>query len=126
MQIDLTNPNLVFQLTAHHVVEKEGKNSDVNDEKSPPISSRLQELSNNLKNLLSATPVCKKISDASKTDCSATPLCIKMREEENDASYNNVEPKTPANQGMKDNRCEVTNVNGPWEALSVRNSEVKV
>ncbi|KAB2598646.1 kinesin-like protein KIF22 [Pyrus ussuriensis x Pyrus communis] len=107
-----------------HHVEKEGKNSDVNDEKSPPISSRLQELSNNLKNLLSATPVCKKISDASKTDCSATPLCIKMREE-NDASSNNVEPKTPANQGMKDNRCEVTNVNSPWEALSVRNSEVK-
>ena len=97
-------------------MEKENKDLQVNEEESPPISARLQELSIHLKSLFSATP-----------------LCISMPEWNDASSYNHLstnieEPKTPViNKGTKDNdRWEVGNVNSPWETLSTRNSEVKV
>ncbi|KAK9914275.1 hypothetical protein M0R45_038063 [Rubus argutus] len=98
-----------------HETEKENNNFPDNEEASPPISARLQELANNLKSL-----------------CSSTPLCIKMPDEKDDSSYNLpctdiVEPKTPvANQDLRLNdRWEVANVNSPWETLSVRSTGVK-
>lgn len=106
----------LFSFSTVHDTEKENNNFPDNEDASPPISARLQELANNLKSL-----------------CSSTPLCIKMPEEKDGSSYNLpctdiVEPKTPVvNQDIRLNdRWEVANVNSPWETLSVRSTGVKV
>lgn len=117
-------------------MERENKDSEVNEEESPPISARLQELSIHLKSLFSTTPLCTNMPEESnnlKSLCPATPLCTNMPEGNDASSYNHLstnieEPKTPViNKGTKDNdRWEVGNFNSPWETLSTRNSEVKV
>ncbi|XP_015878132.1 kinesin-like protein KIN-10C isoform X3 [Ziziphus jujuba] len=92
--------------------EKENKISVVDEERSPPISARLREISNNLKSLYSATPPC-----------------VKMPEENDASSYALVpldimEPKTPMVDTIND-RWEVANFNSPWETLSMCSSVVK-
>ncbi|XP_020412305.1 kinesin-like protein KIN-10C isoform X3 [Prunus persica] len=124
-----------LSLVEVHNMERENKDSEVNEEESPPISARLQELSIHLKSLFSTTPLCTNMPEESnnlKSLCPATPLCTNMPEGNDASSYNHLstnieEPKTPViNKGTKDNdRWEVGNFNSPWETLSTRNSEVK-
>ncbi|XP_034203992.1 kinesin-like protein KIN-10C isoform X1 [Prunus dulcis] len=124
-----------LSLVEVHNMEKENKDSEVNEEESPPISARLQELSIHLKSLFSTTPLCTNMPEESnnlKSLCPATPLRINMPEGNDASSYNHLstnieEPKTPViNKGTKDNdRWEVGNFNSPWETLNTHNSEVK-
>ncbi|XP_062120390.1 kinesin-like protein KIN-10C isoform X2 [Humulus lupulus] len=91
-------------------VERENNISMVDQDKSPPISARLRELSNNLKALCSGTPFSAKTIETNDTiSCALVPSEV-------------AEPKTPLiEQSTKD----VKNFNSPWQTLSVHNSEVK-
>jgi hypothetical protein len=88
----------------------------VNKGVSPPISARLQELSNNLKSLCSSTPLRKKLPEA--IDVSSY----------GQVSADILEPKTPTmEQSMRANdRLEVANISSPWETFSMCNSGMKV
>ncbi|KAH7855689.1 hypothetical protein Vadar_027699 [Vaccinium darrowii] len=68
-------------------MEKENKFFLVNKDESPPLSARLQQITNNLKSIYSATPIQMKISN--ETDTSSRDLVV---------STDIVEPKTPATQ----------------------------
>ncbi|XP_004309200.1 PREDICTED: kinesin-like protein KIF22 [Fragaria vesca subsp. vesca] len=122
-------------------MEKENNNFPDNEDASPPISARLQELALKMKSLCSTTPLCMKMPEEKDTS-SNNFLCTDIMESNapvasqdirpNDswelANVNNImEPKTPvAGQDIKHNdRWEVANVNSPWEALSVRSAGVK-
>ncbi|KAL6127699.1 hypothetical protein ACLB2K_071062 [Fragaria x ananassa] len=122
-------------------MEKENNNFPDNEDASPPISARLQELALKMKSLCSSTPSCMKMPEEKDTS-SNNFLCTDIMESNAPvasqdispsdswelANVNNImEPKTPAaSQAIKHNdRWEVGNVNSPWEALSVRSAGVK-
>ncbi|XP_061997251.1 kinesin-like protein KIN-10C isoform X1 [Rosa rugosa] len=131
-----------------HDMEKENNNFPDNEDASPPISARLQELALKMKSLCSSTPLCITMPEEKDTS-SNNFLCTDIVESNapvasQDLSHNDswevanvnnikepktpvVEPKTPvANQDIKHNdRWEVANVNSPWETLSVRSTGVK-
>ncbi|KAM5557373.1 kinesin-like protein KIN-10C [Rosa sericea] len=131
-----------------HDMEKENNNFPDNEDASPPISARLQELALKMKSLCSSTPLCITMPEEKDTS-SNNFLCTDIVESNapvasQDISHNDswevanvnnimepktpvVEPKTPvANQDIKHNdRWEVANVNSPWETLSVRSTGVK-
>ncbi|KAJ7974171.1 Kinesin-like protein [Quillaja saponaria] len=94
---------------------KENNSSAVNNDVSPPLSTRLRELSNNLKSLYSSTPLSMKIP------------------EDNDALFYSqvprdiVEPRTPTTELRVriDDRWDATNVQSPWETFSMHNSGIK-
>ena len=92
-----------FYYITGHSIDKENQLMLANERVSPPISERLRELSNNLKLL-----------------CYSTSSHVKSTEI--------VEPKTPImEQTMRVNdRCEVADVNSPWETLSTRSFGMKV
>ncbi|XP_054787335.1 kinesin-like protein KIN-10C isoform X2 [Prosopis cineraria] len=100
-----------------HFVDKENDSFIANKGESPPISAQLRELSNNLKLLLSSTP-----------------LSVKIPEQDSIISHNNhvsstdiVEPKTPVTEqtlGATD-RWNVMNAKSPWETYSARSSGMK-
>lgn len=94
-------------------IAKDKNSSLVDDDKSPPISARLRELTNSMRAL-----------------CSATPFSLKTAENDDSSlvSSNILEPKTPVVEHgtMTADRWNVKNVNSPWETFSTRNSGMKV
>lgn len=92
-------------------IEKENNSSLVDDDKSPPISARLRELSNNWKALCSSTPFSVKTIE--NNDASSCALVLS----------DTMEPKTPA---IQNSIWDVKNLDNPWQTFSVRNSEMKV
>lgn len=95
-------------------LDKESHSYMVNEDKSPPISARLRELSNNLRLI-----------------CSSTPLSINIPE--SDAPYGSVstevmEPETPNMERSLRvyDEQDVTNPTTPWETFSKRSTGVKV
>jgi hypothetical protein len=104
-----------FYYITGHSIDKENQLMLANERVSPPISERLRELSNNLKLL-----------------CYSTSSHVKLLEENETSSFGQsteiVEPKTPImEQTMRVNdRCEVADVNSPWETLSTRSFGMKV
>ncbi|GLT35939.1 hypothetical protein SLA2020_103490 [Shorea laevis] len=96
-----------------HAIDKENNNSLVNKSGSPPVSERLQELSNNLKLLYSSIPSCVEIppnNDALNAQFST------------DTS----EPKTPEPSVQVNGKCELANISSsPWQTFSMRSSGVK-
>ena len=85
-------------------MDKENQQFLANEGVSPPISSRLRELSNNLKLLCSSTSSYDQVS---------TEI---------------VEPKTPIMEQSRtlDDRWDVADVNSPWGTFSMRSSGMKV
>ncbi|GMN44584.1 hypothetical protein TIFTF001_013786 [Ficus carica] len=94
------------------IIAKDNNSSLVDDDKSPPISARLRELTNSMRAL-----------------CSATPFSLKTAENDDSSlvSANILEPKTPVVEhgAMTADRWNVKNVNSPWETFSTRNSGMK-
>ncbi|KAK7831428.1 kinesin-like protein kin-10c, partial [Quercus suber] len=84
-------------------MDKENQHFLANEGVSPPISSRLRELSNNLKLLCSSTSSYDQVS---------TEI---------------VEPKTPIMEQSRtlDDRWDVADVNSPWGTFSMRSSGMK-
>lgn len=93
-------------------LDKENNSSQVNEGGSPPISARLQELSNNLKSLYFSTPSYKEMAAKNDNFHSQT-------------STNFVEPKTP-DQSINLNDREVASFYSPWETFSTRSAGMKV
>lgn len=94
--------------------EKEKESLSANENGSPPLSVRLQALSNQLKSLYFSTPECIKIplNDISNVAHVSSTL---------------VEPKTPIiEKNIEGNeKREVAN-SGPWETLHLHSSRMKV
>ncbi|XP_028773227.1 LOW QUALITY PROTEIN: kinesin-like protein KIN-10C [Neltuma alba] len=97
-----------------HYMDKENDSFIANKNESPPISAQLRELSNNLKLLLSSTPISVKIPEQD---------CI-MSLENQVSSADIVEPKTPVMEQTVGRR-NVVNAKSPWEAYSARSSGMK-
>ncbi|KAF7813151.1 kinesin-like protein KIN-10C isoform X2 [Senna tora] len=97
-----------------HNMNKENDSLIANNAGSPPISAKLREISNNLKFLLSSTPLCVKKPEEESIllDLSSTDI---------------VEPKTPiTEQTLRVNdRWDVANTKSPWETYSMRSSGMK-
>ncbi|XP_050385437.1 kinesin-like protein KIN-10C [Argentina anserina] len=124
-----------------HGIEKENNNIPNNENASPPISARLQELALKMKSLCSSTPLCMKVpeekdtlsdnffcTDAAEPNALVSNLDISHNDSWELANANNItEPRTPAaKQDITYNdRWEAANVNSPWETLSVRSTGVK-
>ena len=96
-------------------MDKENKFLLVNKNESPPISARIQELSNNLKLLYSSTPSCIEIPP--KTDVSF----------DGQLSTEVSEPKTPEPNLPVNDKLEIADINcSPWKAFSAHSSKMKV
>lgn len=94
--------------------DKENNFLLVNENESPPISARLQELSNNLKLLYSSTPLCIELPP--KNDVSF----------DGQVSTEILEPKTPECSSVND-KLEIADTNcSPWKVFSARSSKMKV
>ncbi|XP_057952857.1 kinesin-like protein KIN-10C [Malania oleifera] len=97
-----------------HNIEKENMSSVIN-EGSPPISTRLRELSNNLKSLYSSTSLCMKLPQKNESLSNAK------------FTTDIVEPRTPIleqNPRFNDEK-ELANTKSPWEAFNARSSGMK-
>ncbi|PON44190.1 Kinesin-like protein [Trema orientale] len=97
--------------------EKENGSSLVDDDKSPPISVRLRELSNNLKALCSATPSYLKTTEKNEVSSYAlVPIGADI-----------VEPKTPVIEPSTraGDVWDANNINSPWQTCSMRSSGMK-
>lgn len=86
----------------------------INEDKSPPISARLRELSNSMRLICSSTPACLKVPD------SDAPYGL--------VSTDIIEPQTPTiERSMRDyDEQDAANPTTPWETLSKRSTGVKV
>ncbi|KAK4283066.1 hypothetical protein QN277_000062 [Acacia crassicarpa] len=101
-----------------HYMDKENDSIIANKDESPPISTQLRELSNNLKLLLSSTPLSVKIPEQD---------CIMSLDNNQVSSTDIEEPKTPVMEqtvGSID-KWNVMNAKSPWETYSVRSSGMK-
>ncbi|KAA8533711.1 hypothetical protein F0562_031228 [Nyssa sinensis] len=97
---------------------KENQNVVMNENGSPPLSARLQEISNNLKSLYSSTPLHVKMPQKIDTPPSSTQLF---------STNDYVEPKTPVfeqNSRIND-KWEIAKINSPWETFNTRSSRMK-
>ncbi|XWS61186.1 hypothetical protein CRYUN_Cryun07bG0103900 [Craigia yunnanensis] len=117
---DEVTPNINSNAKAFSFVEadqpldKENNFLLVNKNESPPISARLQELSNNLKLLFSSTPSCIEIPP--KTDVSF----------DDQVSTEILEPKTPEPSLPVNDKLEIADINcSPWKAFNARSSKMK-
>ncbi|GMI99625.1 hypothetical protein like AT5G23910 [Hibiscus trionum] len=102
---------------ADSTIDKENNLVFVNKDESPPISARLQELSNNLRLLFSSTPSCVEIQ--SKTDISIDGrVSSEILEPQTPKTP---EPRLPAygKSEIVDNSCS------SWKAFSARSSRMK-
>ncbi|CAK9185044.1 unnamed protein product [Ilex paraguariensis] len=97
-------------------LEKENTSLLINEGRSPPLSARLREISNNLRSLYSSTPLCKKIQMEVDTPSRGQVV-----------SYDIVEPKTPTmdHDARIYDKLEVAKFNSPWETLNNRSSGIK-
>lgn len=95
-------------------LDKENNNYTINEDKSPPISARLRELSNSLRLICSSTPVCLNISE------SDAPYGL--------VSSDVMEPQTPTMERSLQvyDEQEVANPTTPWETFSKRSTGLKV
>lgn len=94
-------------------LDKENDDSHINKDDSPLISERLQQISNNLKLLLSSTPRHPEMpprNDSSSNVQSCTDF---------------VEPKTPERRVPVNDNKE-TKINSPWSAINIHSSKMKV
>ncbi|XP_031281089.1 kinesin-like protein KIN-10C isoform X1 [Pistacia vera] len=94
-------------------LDKENDDSQVNKDGSPLISERLQQISNNLKLLISSTPQHLEMplrNDTSSIFQSCTDF---------------VEPKTPERSVTVNDKWETENINSPWETISMHSSIMK-
>ncbi|KAH1075424.1 hypothetical protein J1N35_027752 [Gossypium stocksii] len=116
---DKATPNIdsnakALSIEADQTIDKENNLLLVNKEASPPISARLQELSNNLKLLYSSTPSCVEIPP--KTDVSF----------EGQVSTEALEPKTPEPRLLINDKSEIVDTScNSWKAFSARSSRMK-
>lgn len=100
-------------------MDKENDSIIANKDESPPISTQLRELSNNLKLLLYSTPLSVKIPEQD---------CIMSLDNNQVSSTDIEEPKTPVMEqtvGSID-KWNVMNAKSPWETYNVRSSGMKV
>ncbi|XVE64243.1 hypothetical protein DITRI_Ditri07aG0085700 [Diplodiscus trichospermus] len=108
-----SNAKAISLVEADQPLDKENNYSLVNKNESPPISTRLQELSNNLKLLYSSSMSCIEIPP--KTDVSF----------DGQASTELLEPKTPE-PSVAANDKEIADINcSPWKAFSAHSSKMK-
>ncbi|KAA3459868.1 kinesin-like protein KIF22 isoform X3 [Gossypium australe] len=116
---DKATPNIdsnakALSIEADQPIDKENNVLLVNKEASPPISARLQELSNNLKLLYSSTPSCVEIPP--KTDVSF----------EGQVSTEALEPKTPEPRLLINDKSEIVDTScNSWKTFSARSSRMK-
>ncbi|KAG8476309.1 hypothetical protein CXB51_033033 [Gossypium anomalum] len=116
---DKATPNIdsnakALSIEADQTIDKENNLLLVNKEASPPISARLQELSNNLKLLYSSTPSCVEIPP--KTDVSF----------ESQVSTEALEPKTPEPRLLINDKSETVDTScNSWKTFSARSSRMK-
>ncbi|KAB2054642.1 hypothetical protein ES319_A12G268500v1 [Gossypium barbadense] len=116
---DKATPNIdsnakALSIEADQTIDKENNLLLVNKEASPPISARLQELSNNLKLLYSSTPSCVEIPP--KTDVSF----------EGQVSTEALEPKTPEPRLLINDKSEIVDTScNSWKTFSARSSRMK-
>ncbi|ESR35196.1 hypothetical protein CICLE_v10004612mg [Citrus x clementina] len=94
------------------MIDKENNHLLINKDMSPPLSERLQEISNNLKQLISSTPQCIEIPP--KNDTSNIQACADI-----------VEPKTPDGSMIVYEKWEIANMKSPWETFNMRSSGMK-
>ncbi|GAY41134.1 hypothetical protein CUMW_057100 [Citrus unshiu] len=94
------------------IIDKENNHLLINKDMSPPLSERLQEISNNLKQLISSTPQCIEIPP--KNDTSNIQACADI-----------VEPKTPDGSMIVYEKWEIANMKSPWETFNMRSSGMK-
>ncbi|OMO71772.1 kinesin-like protein KIF22-like protein [Corchorus olitorius] len=101
-------------VVADHTMDKENQFLVANDNESPPISARLQELSSNLKLL-----------------CSSTPSCVEIPPKMDDyfdsqVSTEILEPKTPEPSLSVNDKLEIEEAScSPWKAFSAYSSKMK-
>lgn len=100
-------------LVTGQIIDKENNHLLINKDMSPPLSERLQEISNNLKQLISSTPQCIEIPP--KNDTSNIQACADI-----------VEPKTPDGSMIVYEKWEIANMKSPWETFNMRSSGMKV
>ncbi|KAK3220685.1 hypothetical protein Dsin_014655 [Dipteronia sinensis] len=93
-------------------IDKENCNSLVNKDASPPISTLIYKVSENFKSMMS-TPLCLEFPPINDT----LPNVQALTDIE--------EPKTPVQSIGKSGRCEVGDMNSPWEKFNMFGTEVK-
>ncbi|TXG70935.1 hypothetical protein EZV62_005870 [Acer yangbiense] len=93
-------------------IDKENCNSLVNKDVSPPISTQILKLSENFKSMMS-TPLCLEFPPNNDT----LPKVQALTGVE--------EPKTPMQSIGMSSRCEVGDMNSPWEIFNTLGTEVK-
>ncbi|XP_022159847.1 kinesin-like protein KIN-10C isoform X2 [Momordica charantia] len=94
-------------------LDKENNSYMINEDKSPPISARLRELSNTLRLISSSAPMCLKIPDSD-----AAPRSL--------VSTDVMEAQTPTIEWSRDyDEHDVADPTTPWETLSKRSTGVK-
>ncbi|KAK4836867.1 hypothetical protein QYF36_000913 [Acer negundo] len=94
------------------IIDKENCNSLVNKDVSPPISTQILKLSENFKSMIS-TPLCLEFPPNNDT----LPKVQALTGVE--------EPKTPMQSIGMSSRCEVGDMNSPWEIFNTLGTEVK-
>ncbi|XP_022734566.1 kinesin-like protein KIN-10C [Durio zibethinus] len=109
-----SNAKALSFVEADQPLDRENNFFLVNKNESPPISARLQDLSNSLKLLYSSTPSCIEIPP--KTDVSF----------DGQVSTEILEPKTPEPSFPVNDKLEIADINcSPWQAFSARSSKMK-
>ncbi|KAK0598683.1 hypothetical protein LWI29_036983 [Acer saccharum] len=93
-------------------IDKENCNSLVNKDVSPPISTQILKLSENFKSMMS-TPLCLEFPPNNDT-LPKVPALTGVEE-----------PKTPMHSIGMSSRCEVGDMNSPWEIFNTLGTEVK-
>ncbi|KAI9161133.1 hypothetical protein LWI28_014691 [Acer negundo] len=94
------------------IIDKENCNSLFNKDVSPPISTQILKLSENFKSMIS-TPLCLEFPPNNDT----LPKVQALTGVE--------EPKTPMQSIGMSSRCEVGDMNSPWEIFNTLGTEVK-
>ncbi|KDO51999.1 hypothetical protein CISIN_1g035971mg, partial [Citrus sinensis] len=111
--LSLVEESMYIQIIkAGQIIDKENNHFLINKDMSPPLSERLQEISNNLKQLISSTPQCIEIPP--KNDTSNIQACADI-----------VEPKTPDGSMIVYEKWEIANMKSPWETFNMRSSGMK-
>ncbi|XP_021892055.1 kinesin-like protein KIN-10C isoform X2 [Carica papaya] len=122
-------------------IEKKDTDLLVSEARSPPISARLQQISNNLKMLLSSTPSCIEPNNNVSSDAIVSTYIVMPKtpeqnvesdDENNDVlsdalvSADILEPKTPQQNVKTDNKGEISIMSSSrWQTFSARSSQVK-
>lgn len=107
----------MFRVITGDNMNKKNDSLIANKDGSPPISTQLREISNNLKFLLSSTPLRVNIPEPE-----GIPL-------DNPVSSTDIlDPKTPVSEQTMSvsDKWDITNAKSPWQTYSMRSSGMKV